>query len=177
MSRWFSKPEAPPPEIVEQVEPLEIPVIIEANRRLGRGDYLGAVRGSYPQVANDLAKAFNTPFPTYWTHEEFLRSLDEKTMGHLPEFLRLFYQIYAPVRYGPPGTPIRYGLMAHGPDTGRVLAPAEVPKTLMELLKSIYSQPPMWRLYISLKVPREGGASPEGGNGTDGPSGGPEAAP
>jgi hypothetical protein len=157
MSRWFRKPEAPSPEIVEQVEPLEIPVIIEVNRRLGRGDYIGAVRMSYPQVAGDLAKAFNTPFPRYWTHEEFLRSLDDKTMGHLPEFLRLFYQVYAPIRYGPPGTPIRYGLMTHGPEAGRILAPTEVPKVLAELLKSIYAQPPMWRLYVSLKQPPEDG--------------------
>jgi hypothetical protein len=160
MSRWFSKPEPPPPEVVEQVEPLEIPVIIEVNRRLGRGDWRGAVRWSYPLVAADLAKAFNVPFPSYWTHEEFLRSLNEKTMGHLPEFLRKYYQIYAPVRYGAPGTPIRYGA-THGADAARILGASEVPDELMDLLKSIYAQAEMWRLYISLKVPPEdGGALP-----------------
>jgi hypothetical protein len=177
MSRWFRKPEAPPPEIVEQVEPVEIPVIIEVKRRLGRGDYRGAVRISYPRAVEDMAMAFNTPFPPHWTHEEFLRSLDEKTMGHLPEFLRLFYQVYAPIRYGPPATPIQYGL-THGPETARILSPAEVPEVLQALLKSIYAQPPMWRLYISPKVPPEEGSDPPPAAAPpERPTHGPEAGP
>ena len=118
MTRWFAKSEPLPPEVVEKVEPLEIPVIIEVNRRLERGDYRAAVRLSYPVVASDCAKAFRIPFPPYWTHEEFLRSLETEKVGTLlPEFLGLFYQVYSPIRYGPPGAPIRYGVMAHGPAT------------------------------------------------------------
>jgi len=177
MSRWFRKPEAPPPEIVEQVEPVEIPVIIEVARRLEHGDPRGAVRYAFPRAIHDCSKAYQMPFPPSWTNEEFLRSLKEETMGHLPEFLKLFYQLYSPVRYGPPGTPVQYGL-PRGPEPPRILPPTELPEALSGLLKGIYAEPPMWRLYIAPKIPpADPPASAEVPAQVPAPAGGKEAHP
>jgi hypothetical protein len=146
MTSWWRKPEAVGPEIVEQVEPVEIPVITEVKRQLAQSDFRAAILHAYPVVASDLARAYSLPFPHGMTHEEFLRSSRTKKTGHLPEFLQRLYRLYAPIRYGPPGAP-------------------ESPASLTELLKSIYGQPPMWRLYLAprdLPPPEEPSAPPEG---------------
>ncbi|MCI4349149.1 MAG: hypothetical protein L3J93_02880 [Thermoplasmata archaeon] len=133
MTPWWKKPDTVEPEIVEQVEPVEIPVITEVKRQLAQSDFRSAILHAYPVVANDLSRAFAIPFPHGTTHEEFLRASRTKKTGHLPEFLQRLYRLYAPIRYGPPGAP-------------------ESPASLTELLKSIYAQPPMWRLHLA---PRE----------------------
>ncbi len=129
MSPWWKKPDPVEPTVVEQIEAIEVPIITEVKARLAKGDYAGALRVSYPVAANDLAKAFQKTFPPGMTHEEFLRTRTTKEMGHLPEFFRRFYGLYAPLRYGPPG-PVH--------DTG----------ALTGILESIYANKAMWYLYL-----------------------------
>lgn len=143
MTSWWRRPPPEPPSVIEHVEAVEIPVITEVKRRLAKGDYEGALLYAYPIAAEDLSKAFRAPFPPGMTHEEFLASTSGHELGHLPEFFRRFYDLYAPVRYGPPG---------------HTAAPA----ALSGLLKSIYAQRPMWKLYLQPKhLPPDGGTPAE----------------
>ncbi|HEV2166683.1 MAG TPA: hypothetical protein VGS23_06910 [Thermoplasmata archaeon] len=134
MNPWWRKPQPVNTEIVEQITAVEIPVISEVNRRLAKGDYEGAIRIAYPKAARDLARAFRVPFPAGMTHEEFLRTQTTEAMGHLPEFFQRFYELYAPLRYGPPGA-------------------WQDPAALVTILKSIYAPRPMWQLYLQPKDP------------------------
>jgi hypothetical protein len=134
MNPWWRKPQPVTTEIVEQITAVEIPVITEVNRRLAKGDYSGAIRFAYPKASEDLARAFRIPFPAGMTHEEFLRTRTTTEMGHLPEFFERFYDLYSPLRYGPPGA-------------------REDPAQLVSLLKSIYAPRPMWQLYLQPKNP------------------------
>ena len=132
MARWFSRAPAPPPEIIERVEAVEIPIITETKRRIARGEYEEALRAAYAQVVADVQRAYSARFPPGWTHDELIeRGLDGR-MGHLPEFLRRLTDLYVPVRYGP--GPVRN-------DSER----------LSGLLVSIYAQRPMWQLYLEPK--------------------------
>lgn len=138
MARWFTRAPAPPPEIIERVEAVEIPVITETKRRLARGEYEEALRAAYAQVVADVQRAYAARFPPGWTHDELIeRGLDGR-MGHLPEFLRRLTDLYVPVRYGPAPAP-------------------EDPEQLTGLLVSIYAQRPMWQLYLESK--RDDGAA------------------
>jgi hypothetical protein len=132
MSPWWKKPEPVAPEVVEQIEAVEIPVITEVKRRFAKGDYAAALLEAYPKAANDLSRGFKIPFPAGMTHEEFLRTKTTPEMGHLPEFFHRFYALYAPLRYGPPGK-------------------FETPKELPGILESIYAHRAMWRLYLQPK--------------------------
>ena len=134
MSSWWKKPQPVSTEIVEQITAVEIPVITEVNRRIAKGDYDGAIRFAYPKAAEDLARAFRVAFPPGMTHEEFLRTQTTSAMGHLPEFFLRFYELYAPLRYGPPGA-------------------WQDPAALVTILKSIYAPRPMWQLYLQPKDP------------------------
>lgn len=156
MTPWWKRPEPLDREIVEQVEPVEIPVINEVKRRLAKGDVLGAIRHGFPVAADDLSRAYNIPLLPGHTYEEFLRRIrGHKELGHLPEHYRRFYQLYAPIRYGPPGTS----------------APDGSPTALIDLLKAIYAERPMWQLYIAPRdSPRED--EEEGPTGTTEPSDG-----
>jgi hypothetical protein len=132
MTPWWKKPEPVEPEVVEHIEAVEIPVITEVKRRFAKGDYAAALLEAYPKAANDLSRGFRIPFPAGMTHEEFLRTKVTPEMGHLPEFFRRFYDLYAPLRYGPPGK-------------------FETPKELPGILESIYAHKAMWRLYLQPK--------------------------
>ncbi|HEV2520350.1 MAG TPA: hypothetical protein VGX00_07015 [Thermoplasmata archaeon] len=134
MSPWWRKPQPVSTEIVEQITAVEIPVITEVNRRLAKKDYASAIRIAYPRASLDLARAFHVGFPPGMTHEEFLRTRMTPEMGHLPEFFQRFYELYAPLRYGPPGA-------------------WEDPAALVSILKSIYAPRPMWQLYLQPKDP------------------------
>ncbi|HEV2230875.1 MAG TPA: DUF4129 domain-containing protein [Thermoplasmata archaeon] len=137
MARWFSRAPATPPEVIERVEAVEIPIITETKRRLARGEYEDALRAAYSQVVADIQRAYGAQFPPGWTHDELIeRGLDGRT-GHLPEFLRRLTDLYVPVRFGS----------------------VPVPKDLDQLsglLVSIYAQRPMWQLYLQPR--REDGA-------------------
>jgi hypothetical protein len=138
MARWFSRAPATPPEIVERVEAVEIPIITETKRRLARGEYDEALRGAYAQVVADVQRAYGARFPPGWTHDELIeRGLDAR-MGHLPEFLRRLTDLYVPLRYGP--APV-----------------SRDPEQLTGLLVSIYAPRPMWQLYLEPR--RDDGAA------------------
>ncbi len=132
MNPWWRKPPPVSPEIVEQITAVEIPVITEVNRLLAKREYAAAMRVAYPAAASDLARAFRVSFPTGMTHEEFLRTRTTPAMRHLPEFLERLYELYAPLRYGPPGA-------------------REDPEALVSILKSLYAARPMWRLFLQPK--------------------------
>jgi hypothetical protein len=141
MNPWWRKPPQVSTEIVEQITAVEIPVITEVNRLLAKGEYQAAMRVAYPTAASDLARAFRVPFPPGMTHEEFLRNRTTPAMRHLPEFLERLYDLYAPLRYGPPGA-------------------REDPEALVAILKSLYAARPMWRLYLQPKDGERPAASP-----------------
>ena len=71
MSPWWRKEEPAPPSVLEQVEPVEIPLMTEVKRRLAESDFRGAILEAYPAVIADFSKAFSLPFPPGMTHEEF----------------------------------------------------------------------------------------------------------
>jgi hypothetical protein len=122
---------APPtdPVVLDRIRAIEVPVLTEVKRRLGRQDLAGAVLYAYPAVVEDLARAYGVELPPGYSHEEILRRGFTSEMAPLADFFDRLYRLYAPVRYGgrsPPGT---------GED-------------LLELLQSLYAADPMWRLYV-----------------------------
>ena len=133
MARWFSKTPPPATEVVERVEPIEIPIISETQRRLARDEYDAALGGAYRQVVDDLQRAYGLTFPPGWTQYEILdKGLADPKLGHLPEFIRRLTDLYVPMRFGPP------------PWT-------RDPDQLEALLRSIYARRPLWALYLQAK--------------------------
>lgn len=133
MTRWFSRAPTNPPEVVERVEPIEIPIITETQRRLARDEYDAALAGAYRQVIDDLQRAYGLSFPAGWTQYEILdKGLADPRLGHLPEFIRRLTDLYVPMRFGPPP-------WTHDPEQ------------LETLLRSIYARRPLWALYLEAK--------------------------
>ena len=127
---WFRRRSADDPRYIERHRPVELPLIVETQRRIFRGDIPGAMRYVYPLVLEDVQKAYGVQFPPEWTHEEILRRGVPAGSGPVAEFLPRLYRLYAPARYA--------GTTALSPEDG-----AEA----IELLRGIYSVAPMWRLY------------------------------
>jgi hypothetical protein len=123
-------PAAPEPRVVEKIRPVEVPVLTETKRRLGRGEVAEALRYAYPQVVADLERAYGRPFAVGWTHEEILRYGFSPEMEPLRDFFEALWRLYEPFRYGARAPP---------PDGREVL----------ELLRSLYAAAPMWRLYVA----------------------------
>ena len=128
MARWGGKSPERPVEVIERIEPIEIPIITETKRHLGRGEYEEALRAAYAQVVADLQRAYGTEFPPGWTSGEILDRGRSEAWGHLPDFVRRLTDLYTPLRFGG-------------------AAPARDPDGLVALLQSIYAARPMWRLY------------------------------
>lgn len=153
------------PPYLERFRSVELPILTETKRRIYRGDVAGALRYAYPLVLEDLQKAYGLSFPPEWTHEEILRLGLPRGAGPVEEFLPRLYRLYAPARYGLART-----------------SPAVDGAEAVELLRSIYSVAPMWRLYAwhrpgalgRLFPPRHPSPPAVPGPGTD--EGAPEAA-
>lgn len=141
MVRWRSKEPERAPEVIERVEPIEIPIITETKRLLARGEYDGALRGAYARVLEDVQRAFSVPFPPGWTTGDILGRGAGPEMGHLPEFLERLTSLYTPLRFG-------------------ASAPRRDPDELLALLQSIYASRPMWRLYLEPRPAAERDRSP-----------------
>lgn len=150
MARWFSRVPEAPPEVIERVEPIEIPIISEVQRRLARDEYEGALAAAYRQVLLDLPRAYGLTFPPGWTQYEVLdRGLADPKLGHLPEFIRRLTDLYVPTRFGPPPWP-RDG------------------DELVALLRGIYGRRPMWALYLQNRTDGPATPSPAAAVGTPG---------
>jgi Domain of unknown function (DUF4129) len=128
MARWRGKVPEGPVEVIERVEPIEVPILTETKRRLGHGDYDGALRAAYAQVVDDLQRAYGSEFPPGWTSGEILDRGPSEAWGHLPDFVRRLTDLYTPLRFG-------------------AAAPPRDPDGLVALLQSIYAARPMWHLY------------------------------
>jgi hypothetical protein len=130
----FRRPDPTPPVILDRIRPVEVPVLTEVKRRLGRDDVAGALLYAYPKVVDDLGRAYDVAFPEGYSHEEILTRRFNEAMAPMAEFFDRLYRLYAPVRFGgraPPGT-------------------ADV---VLELVQSLYSPEPMWRLYVTTLHP------------------------
>jgi hypothetical protein len=114
----------------ERVRPVEVPVLTETKRLLGRDEVAGALEYAYPIVVRDLERAYGVAFPEGYTHEEIVLHGFTEEMRPLAEFFDRLYRLYAPVRYG------------HRPPPGSA-------DDVLELLQSLYSPLPMWRLYLA----------------------------
>ncbi|HEV2448945.1 MAG TPA: DUF4129 domain-containing protein [Thermoplasmata archaeon] len=149
MSRRSGARADPEIRVVERIRAVEVPVLTETKRRLGRGETGAAVRYAYPQVVADLERAYGRPFAVGWTHEEILRVGFQPEMEPLREFFEALWRLYEPFRYGDRAPP---------PDGRQVL----------ELLQSLYAAPPMWRLYLASAAPEE--AAPREGTAENAPT-------
>jgi hypothetical protein len=129
---WRSRRDGEPDPVVfvDRIRAVEVPVLTEAKRRLVRGDVPGALRFAYPKVLEDLGRAFGTPIPEGFSHEEIVDRGFTPEMAPLVDFFDRLYALYAPARFGT-GPP---------PDSG---------DEVLELLQSLYSAEPMWRLYVT----------------------------
>jgi len=58
MRKRSPSPSAPELRVVEKIRPVEVPVLTETKRRLGRGEVAQALRYAYPQVVADLERAY-----------------------------------------------------------------------------------------------------------------------
>jgi hypothetical protein len=128
---WFARRKAPDgPRYLERFRILEPPILTETKIRIYRGDVAGALRYAYPLVLEDVEKAYAVKFPPEWTHEEILRTGIPPGAGPVVELLPRLYRLYAPARYSD-GAPL----------------PPEAGTEAIEILRSLYSVAPMWRLY------------------------------
>jgi hypothetical protein len=120
--------------VVDRIRAVEVPVLTEAKRYVVRGDAGAALRYAYPKVVEDLGRAFGTALPEGYSHEELLERSFTPEMAPLVDFFQRLYTLYAPARFG------------EG-------APPEAGDEALELLQSLYSAEPMWRLYV---IPENG---------------------
>jgi hypothetical protein len=108
-------------------QPLKVPVITEAEKRLSQGQYARAVADAYHRVVLDVQKAYGLTLPAQWTHREFLSDFLREDMGVLTTRVERLYRMYEPVRYGTEGDWTK--------------------GDLIDLLLQIYDEPPMRDLY------------------------------
>jgi hypothetical protein len=138
--KWFGRAEPPPPPVVlERIRPVEVPVLTELKRLLGREDPAGALRYAYPKVVEDLARAYGVAIPVGLTHEEIVRRAFTEAMRPQLDFFDRLYRLYAPVRYGE-------------------RAPPAGAEEIFETVQSLYAAEPMWRLYVTPGEPVASGA-------------------
>jgi hypothetical protein len=104
-----------------------IPLLVDTERKLGQGQYGPAVLAAYHRVVLDLQKAYGLRLPAQWTHREFLSTYLRPDMGILTDRVARLYRIYEPIRYGREADWVR--------------------GDLLELLRQIYSEPPLKDLY------------------------------
>lgn len=130
MRGWRRAVPARDPVPTERIRGVEVPVLTDAKRRMLQQDVAGALRNAYPKLLEDLQRAYGVEFPPGFSHEEILARGFTEPMRPLTEFFDRFYRLYAPVRFG-----------------GRM--PDDRGNEVLELLRSLYSPEPMWRLYLS----------------------------
>jgi hypothetical protein len=128
--------------VVENAVP---PLITEVRHDLVVGAYDEAVRRAYLGALDDARRAYSLNFPSGWTHPEILAHGFPAATGDLSDSFRRLYDLYRPIRYGPP--------QSH-----------RTPEPVIELLQEIYGRVPMWQLYRDPK-PRTDG--PSDGSGAD----------
>jgi hypothetical protein len=115
------------PSSAAVVRPLEVPVVTETKRLMGRGEPGRAVRFAYPAALTDAARAFGWELPGAATHREALANFTDQAPPHFVTHLARLYALYEPARYGREAPPL-----------------LEDP---VQILLSLYSFPPMWMLY------------------------------
>jgi hypothetical protein len=114
--------------ILETMRPVEVPPLTETKRRWLKGDREGAILYAYEAVLVDLQRAYGVRYPPDWTHDDILVLGVTSEMEPILPFVRELHDQYLPLRYGgrvPEGSP--------SPD---------------RLVQSVYSQRPMWSLYV-----------------------------
>jgi hypothetical protein len=111
------------------IRPLEISVVTETKRLMGRGESARAVRYAYPAALTDAARAFHWEFEASATHRELLAQFAEKAPAHFVTHLARLYALYEPARYGRDAPPL-----------------TEDP---VQILLSLYSFGDMWMLYAT----------------------------
>jgi metal-sulfur cluster biosynthetic enzyme len=127
--RLFSKEDNGDHVYVETVRPVEIPVITTVKQCLVRGVYGEAVRYGYQAAMYDLQRAYRTVFPPTWTNKDILEKGFRGRKGYLPQLFAQLYELYEPVRFGPPSEwKMHYG-------------------DVVGILQSIYADEALWRLY------------------------------
>ncbi|MFZ1024336.1 MAG: hypothetical protein WAN87_09390 [Thermoplasmata archaeon] len=144
------------PVVVHTVRSVEIPTITLLKSQMANGSLAAAMSTAFRAVVRDVERAFRLSIPTGWTDREIVTqwgvvrtNSPAATRSFVPAELRdmvlRLYAMYEPVRFGPPGTPLRGDPVA--------------------VLQSIYTFPPMWRLYIGPLGPLEpapGEKAPDG---------------
>lgn len=143
MRRWLSgdgngRATDPPAEVVR---PLEVPVVTETKRLMGLGQVEEAVRYAYTHAVEDAHRALAWETPTHATHREVLLSKAATEPANFATHLARLYALYEPIRYGE-----RFAKLREDP---------------VDLLRSLYSYAPMWRLYAL--PPEAPGRRPPGG--------------
>ncbi|MGI0055337.1 MAG: hypothetical protein ACREB9_05275 [Thermoplasmata archaeon] len=128
---WFRRT-TDGPVLLEQIVPLEVPVLTEVKRLLTRGERARAIRYGYLKAIEDCAYAFRVRFPTDATHVEFLATAmgPGTPLWGQREIYERAYRMYETVRYG--------GFVTESDD-------------FVAALTSIYAPPPMFCLYASTK--------------------------
>ena len=135
---WFQRKKVEP-AVVQTVQSVEIQTITALKSQMASGATAVAMGNAFRAVVRDIERAFGLSIPAGWTDREIVTqwgavrtSALARSGNYVPadlrEVVRRFYAIYEPVRFGPPGSPLRGDPVA--------------------LLQSIYTFPPMWRLYV-----------------------------
>jgi hypothetical protein len=106
----------------------QLPLIREVQRWSAEGSYREAVSLAYTTAVREAELALRlTPAPGL-THPERLQQILDAGHVELARSLYRLYEIYRPIRYGPP---------AWGTTTAAV-------EDVIDLLQDVYGQGPMW---------------------------------
>lgn len=79
-----------------------LPLIREVRRWAYAGSYRQAVLLAYPTALRDADRGLRLPSAPGLTHPECLQRIEQAGEGRLAGSLTKLYELYRPVRYGPP---------------------------------------------------------------------------
>jgi hypothetical protein len=120
-------------------------LIDQVKVRLNAGDYPGGVQRAYLGALDDLQRTYGIVVPPGRTNAEILEANLSGRPAQAVEVLRRLYDVYRPLRYGPPGRKYER-------------------EPIVELLRDLYGNFALWELEKSLwtggSPGDEGDASP-----------------
>jgi|GEM_PF-6322343 len=92
-----------PLELDERSAYLDVGVVNEASRRIGRGDIPDGVAFGFSMAVQDAASAHSIELSSALTYQDILReSFPRRMPPSMIDHLERMYSLYEPIRFGPP---------------------------------------------------------------------------
>ncbi len=130
----------PPSEVDERAPYLDVGVVNEASRRIGRGDVLDGVAFGLSMAVQDAASAHSIELSPGLTYPEILRgSFPRRMPPSMIEHFERMYALYEPIRFGP-AAPVREATA----------------KEFIAELRALYASESLQRMYSEFRYDSQG---------------------